>query len=375
MYVFPYVPFPQTWQPHELVAFAESRAVTDCVGKEYLIHLLLQEDNPVRRLCAEGIKPGESLTDLALRDLSLLFNALAQEAPLAGYRPSQKRRFPSIDFQASWEELVASDTPESLWEKLLIHYRRFGFGDTAPYVAFRWEGSLRGVKAPDAVSLSQLYCLDWQKEEILQNTRTFLNGQPANNVLLYGNSGCGKSSLVKAVFHQYAEEGLRLVQIAKNDLDDLPALLSTLAPLPFRYIVFLDDLSFESDDVQYKTLKTVLEGGIEGQPSNVLFYATSNRFHLVNETWEDRSGGDVHIADTRNEKLSLSERFGIRISFYAPGQKEYLIIVEGLLNRVGIPFTPELRSEALQWAVAYNGRSGRTATQFVRSVLAKRADA
>ena len=371
MFVFHRISLPRDWADHELIAFAETQAVTDHIRKEYLITLLLREETVLSRLSAEGIVPGESLKAVAVSDLNTLLTALKTESPLDGYRPSTRRTMPFADYQASLEALVAADTAETLFEGLIDHYARFGHGDMAKYVAYKWDKGLVGIEKHDGASLDRLFCLDWQKQDLIDNTRSFLNGKPANNVLLYGNSGCGKSSMIKALLNAYYRDGLRLVQINKDDLDELPVLLSDLKGKHFRYIVFMDDLSFEGDDYQYKALKTVLEGGIEAQPDNVLFYATSNRLHLVSETWEERQGSDVHVADTQNEKLSLSERFGIRISFLSPGQKEYLAIIEGLLAAEGIPFTPELRAESLKWAGYYNGRSGRTATQFVRSVLAK----
>jgi len=371
MFVFHHIPLPESWADHELITFAETKAVTACIRKEYLITLLLREETVLSHLCAERIVPGESLKAAAVSDLDTLLTALQVKSPLDGYRPSVCRTLPFIEYQTSLEALVAADTAEALFETLVGHYTRFGHGDMAKYIAYKWDKGLVGIEKPDGTSLDRLFCLEWQKQDLIDNTRSFLNGKPANNVLLYGNSGCGKSSMIKALLNAYYRDGLRLVQINKDDLDELPVLLSDLKGKHFRYIVFMDDLSFEGDDYQYKALKTVLEGGIEAQPDNVLFYATSNRLHLVSETWEERQGSDVHVADTQNEKLSLSERFGIRISFLSPGQKEYLAIIEGLLAAEGIPFTPELRAESLKWAGYYNGRSGRTATQFVRSVLAK----
>lgn len=371
MFVFHSLPKPDHWLDHELIAFAETQAVTDQVRKEYLITLLLREENVLSRLCAEKILPGESLKAVALQDLNILLSALPSNSLLDGYRPSTRRSFPFSEYQESLEALVATDSAEALFNGLVRHYTRFGYGESARYIAYKWDRGLVGIEKPDPASLSRLFCLDWQKQELIDNTLSFLSGKPANNVLLYGNSGCGKSTLVKALLNAYYSEGLRLVQINKDDLQELPLLLSELKDKNFRYLVFLDDLSFEGDDYQYKALKTILEGGIEAQPANVLFYATSNRFHLVNETWEERRGSDIHVSDTQNEKLSLSERFGIRISFLSPGQNDYLKIVEGLLTAEDIAFTSEIRAEALKWAGFYNGKSGRTATQFVRSILAK----
>ncbi len=372
MLIFPSVSLPDEGALSHLITFAETEAVTQNVYKEYMVTRLLSAENVLSCLCAEGITPGASLKAIVLQDLAELLQAVSSSRLLADYRPSSNRSLPSAAYQASLERLVAAETADALWDGLVEHYTRFGQGELAKYIAFQWNHGLVGIEKPDHASLDRLFCLDWQKEELLANTRSFLAGKPANNVLLYGNSGCGKSSLVKALLHEFHGEGLRLVQIRKDDLGELPLLLRELKGRQFRYLVFLDDLSFEGDDYQYKTLKTVLEGGVEGQPENVLFYATSNRFHLVNETWEERKGSDIHVADTQNEKLSLSERFGIRISFLSPGQNDYLKIVEGLLAAEGIPYTPELRAEALKWAGFYNGKSGRTAIQFVRSVIAKK---
>ncbi len=356
----------------ETVGFAEREAVTDKIRKEYIVAKLFCDRNVLSELCSAGEVPGESLRNAALDDLRDLLSELKKVSPLDGYTPSVKREYSFADYGESLKRAVATDTEGSLLDALIAHYTEFGCGEEAKYIAFRWEGKLVGIENTDKNELSKLFNVERQKKELVENTEAFLDGRPSNNVLLYGSSGCGKSSMVKALLPEYCKRGLRMVQIGKDSLAELPNLMSELKGRSFKYIIFMDDLSFEDDDIGYKALKTILEGGVEAQPDNILFYATSNRLHLISETWAERRGDDIHSADTRSEKLSLSERFGVRISFLSPGQTEYLEITASLLRECGIEFTKELQTEALQWSMMYNGKSGRTATQFVRSVLARK---
>lgn len=356
----------------KIIEFAERKAVTQNILKEYVVTTLLCDRNVLAELCASGIVPGESIRHAALEDIRKLFSSLSEEHRFDGYIPSVKRKLPFREYQKSLENIVEADTAEELLLRIISHYTAFGSGEAAQYIAYRWEHELKGIDNPDKSELSKLFRVERQKQELVHNTLNFLDNRPANNVLLYGNSGCGKSSMVKALLNEYYSRGLRMVQINKEYLTELPLLITELKERSFRYIVFMDDLSFEGDDAGYKTLKTILEGGVEGQPDNILFYATSNRMHLISESWAERRGDDIHAADTRCEKLSLSERFGIRISFLSPGQAEYLDITASLLREHNIEFSKELEAEALKWSMLYNGKSGRTASQFVRSVLAQR---
>ncbi len=357
----------------EIIVFAETQAVTDNIAKEYLVAQLLEDTNVLAGVCEETAHVGHSLKIAALKDIDAVLSAYQSiDAALAGYKPSMKRKLRFAEYQQSLEAIVAAEGCEAVLSGIIRHYAAFGGGKSAKYIAFRWDKGLRGIEKPDDIALNQLFCLSLQKQELIENTKAFLEGLPANNVLLYGNSGCGKSSMVKAILNEYCQDGLRLVQIPKEDLAELPLLIREIKGKPFRYIVFMDDLSFESDDLGYKTLKTILDGSVEKQPGNIVFYATSNRLHLINETWAERKGDDVHVSDTKNEKMALSERFGIRISFLSPVQSEYLKIVEGILTNEGISVTEELKAEAIQWAWQCNGLSGRTATQFAATVLPKR---
>jgi predicted AAA+ superfamily ATPase len=244
-----------------------------------------------------------------------------------------------------------------------------GTGLFGKHYAFRWVrgtggGKLKGIESPDPIRLDDLVEYEWQREAVSRNTQKLLAGLPSNNMPLYGDRGTGKSSTVKAMLNEYAQRKLRLVEVAKDDLTDLPDILSILRKRPEKFILFIDDLSFEENETQYKALKAVLEGGLEARPVNVALYATSNRRNIVKERFSDRQKNDdeVHPGDTMQEKLSLSDRFGIKLPFLAPDQDEFLRIVETLASRADIEMTEDLRKSALSWQHA---RSGRSARQFV----------
>ena len=290
-----------------------------------------------------------------------------------------------IDFEVDYDEdcnsykaidklklnILNSDNWRESIEKIIEFYKQYGTGVFAEYRAFVWEHEdeltyLRGVEAPDPVRLSDLVGYDHQKETIIENTKQFLSGYPANNLLLYGSRGTGKSSTVKAIVNEYYTEGLRLIEVDKEKLVDFKKIINILKNKNLKFIVFVDDLVFEEGEGSYSALKTILEGGIENRSNNILIYATSNRRHLVKETFSERAGDDVHANDTIEEKLSLSDRFGITVSFYSPDQKEYLKIIDGIVESRGIEVDKEyLHAEALKWVRWHNARSPRTAKQFI----------
>ena len=251
---------------------------------------------------------------------------------------------------------------------LADHFARHGAGPLGRHRAFRWDGEgLRAVPNPDPVRLSGLIGYEREREPLVENTRRFLAGLPVQHALLYGQPGTGKSSTVKALLNEFAGAGLRLVEVAKEDLGSLPRVLGALRGRGPRFVLFVDDLSFEEHEVEYKALKALLEGSVEEPPENVRVYATSNRRNLIREGFSDREDGDdVHAGDTMQEKQSLSARFGLRVTFPSPDQKRYLRIVEGLAKERGLEASEErLREEALLWDRWHAGRSGRTARQFV----------
>lgn len=245
--------------------------------------------------------------------------------------------------------------------------------------AFRWRsGQLVPVTHPDPIDLPDLAGYDGPKAQLIQNTEFLLAGHRALNVLLYGARGTGKSSLVKALLSAYGDRGLRLVEVAKQELDHLPEIVDLLRSASQKFILFVDDLSFEEDDEAFKALKVCLEGGITERPKNVVVYATSNRRHLVREYFADRprpsDADEVQSWDTVQEKLSFADRFGLTLTFEAADQDTYLEIVNHLadLANLGID-RAELRFRALQWATRHNGRSGRTARQFIDFLTAEQA--
>lgn len=271
---------------------------------------------------------------------------------------------------------LSSDWSDCLTD-LANFYRKSGAGIFAQYYAFIWErsansGFLKGVAFPDPVKLSDLFGYENERAEILENTLQFLKGYPANNVLLYGNRGTGKSSTVKALVNEYHSYGLRIIEVPKAHLSDFSEIIRELRGRTQKFIIFVDDLTFEDSTENYTALKAVLEGGLESRPPNVLIYATSNRRHLIKERFSDRfeplgdSSDEIHKNDGVQEKLSLADRFGITVIFAAPDQERYLNIVNALAEQRSIQVADkDMNREALKWATRHNGLSPRTARQFI----------
>ena len=287
---------------------------------------------------------------------------------------------------ASLERLV--ERAEHLLERIeSVLPGRLASPDWSASIAFRYRrrsaghGALEAVRQVGAVALADLKEVDSQKERIQRNTLQFVRGAPANNVLLTGARGTGKSSLVKACLREYAPQGLRLIEVDKSDLVDLPDIVDVVSERPERFIVFCDDLSFEDGDPGYKALKSLLDGSVSAVGQNVLIYATSNRRHLLPEYMKENLSythtpdGEVHPGEVVEEKISLSERFGLWVSFYPFSQDEYLAIVAQWLKSFGLTDTEvdAARPQALVWALERGSRSGRVAFQFARDHAGSRA--
>lgn len=338
--------------------------------QEYLATKILLDDNPFSR-SAQGGEVPEPLRQAALQDLACL-QSIYQVA--AGQLARWGEHHPWVDVLAAnpdpwvrrWQQ--TANWRECLPE-LIDHYRQWGTGLFGAFRALRWQGGqLQGIHQPDRVALGDLVGYDWQRRALVANTEALVAGYPALNVLLYGARGCGKSSLVKALLPSYESRGLRLVEVAKHEAYRLPELLPLLQLRSQKFILFIDDLSFEADEAAFKALKVVLEGSAVGRPSNVVVYATSNRRHLVREFFADRprpqDQDEIHRWDTVQEQLSFSDRFGLTLTFEPADQDTYLQMVRHWAR--DLPISPEdLDFRARQWAIQQNGRSGRTARQFV----------
>lgn len=275
--------------------------------------------------------------------------------------------------------LYKSDNWSDCIKQLADYHAEYGCGKFALYRAFSWKhtvenrGFLKGIPYPDPVKLSDFINYDQQRKEIIENTLQFLKGYPANNMLLYGDRGTGKSSTVKAVLNEYFDKKLRLVEVKRDNLSDFPKIVNALRNRNYKFIIFVDDLAFEDNEENYTALKAVLEGSVEVCPDNILIYATSNRRHIIKEKFSDRTGlmsedhdEEVRALDTMQEKLSLSDRFGITVVFSSPDKKTYLNIVDGLAEKRGLKVEKDLlHKEALKWELWYNKRSPRTAMQFI----------
>jgi len=375
--------------------------------KDYLIEKIIFDDNAFSKLCEKVTLDcvGESLVKAVENDLACLnvvSSVSAKDIKEAALKILDKSGSENdiITNLPEWSQGNGKDNiPANIlttevgeifklfkssddWRKCLKpmadFYKKNGSGMFANYKGFVWEknqgkGYLKGVSYTDPVRFSDLIGYELQRKEVIDNTLQFLKGYPANNILLYGDRGTGKSSTLKALLNEYSHLGLRLIELPKAYLADLPHVLREIRDRQLRFIIFIDDLAFSDNEENYTALKAVLEGGLESKPQNVVIYATSNRRHLIKERFSERSGlasgnydDEVRAADTLQEKLSLADRFGITITFSSPDQKEYLEIVDGLARNRKLNIDAEtLHREALRWELHYNGRSPRTARQFI----------
>ncbi len=359
----------------KLIEKAERLGLSGNLFRSYLIYALAHESNLVSETVEmSGGKIGGSLREIFKHDIEILFSSAMNFPLLENYQPTNTNKIEALtELETALENL--RDAGE-IADAFIAHYKKFGYGDIAAYRAFRWDSdakNLIGIKHFENILLEDLIGYAHQKELLTKNTIAFLENKPANNVLLVGARGTGKSSGVKALVNEYFMRGLRLIQITKPQLKKLPEIMDALRKFASkRFIIFLDDLSFEESESEYKYLKSSIEGGVEARPENVLIYATSNRRHLIRETWRDRVDGqeELYRDDSVNETISLSDRFGLIIHYYAPTQAEYLEIIRHMLKKKNIALDEEtLRLEGLRWEMSHSGRNGRTAQQFVNYYL------
>lgn len=332
-------------------------STSDLTG--YIRELILQDDNSYVRTSAAGHDAGIDIKLAAENELMML-----QE--IAGITSSEIKD--SIDYDGFLPDWTTRDIDfrYDFMEKL-SNIRKTGYGIFARYMFFRLdEGSIVPVKHPDCQTLEQLFGYERERDLIIRNTRALVDGRGASNMLLYGDAGTGKSSTVKAVAASMAHDGLRVIEVRKNQLYQIPDMMEELSSNPLRFIIFIDDLSFTGNDDNFSALKATLEGSISGCSDNIAIYATSNRRHLVKETFSDRTGDELHVNDTLQETMSLAARFGLTITFQKPDKDEYLHIVKELAAEYGIDMDEaELFRKAEAHAIRKNGRSPRTAKQFI----------
>lgn len=378
----------------KLIQVAETKKYSGNILKNHLIDLLLTQENLFSAYCEKIQNEKEFLPK------GTLFNALLSDIEiiskiynfnLASLTNEDNSLFSIVNDYVIDEALATKDNSKSCKEELIStikealenknfeavirkmasYYKSYGCGTFGDYLAFKWsddEEKLEGVTSISKVTFDDLVGYENQKKILIENTEAFVKGKTANNVLLFGDKGTGKSSAVKALLNKYSKDGLRVIEITKEQLKDFPKLIKEINNRGYRFIIFLDDLSFEEFEIEYKHMKSLIEGGIEEKPENVLIYATSNRRHLIKQTWKDRESA-INPNESAQETLSLADRFGITITFTSPAQDHYLQMVYSLAKKNNINLPEEvLREEAIKWELKYHGRSGRTAQQFINYI-------
>ena len=360
----------------------------------YLAYFLITNENPFSITCEKiGANDG-SVNHFARNDFAAIKNLFEYDfseiekslgidcfTQISNYHAIEKKELTynknvSEKVQALSSRMEQAKDVEGFFTAVTEFYRDYGVGMFGLNKAFRIQDRTDSklvflpINNMDKVMLSDLVGYEIQKKKLVDNTRAFVEGKKANNVLLFGDSGTGKSTSIKAIVNEFYDQGLRMIEIYKHQFKDLSNVIAAVKNRNYKFIIYMDDLSFEEFEIEYKFLKAVIEGGVETKPDNILIYATSNRRHLIRETWSDRNDVQqdegMHRSDTMQEKLSLVNRFGVTINYSKPSQKEYFDIVIHLAAKAGIKMSEdELKAEANKWELSHGGISGRTAQQFI----------
>ena len=388
-------------QIRKLLILATDYGFDNNLWQNYLTFLLITDENPFAVTCEKTGAGNGTVNEFAMNDFanfrrlfhydfSEIENALGIDcfSKITHYTAVEKKelmynRNVSEKVQTLSNALANAVSDREFFQLVTQFYHDFGVGMFGLNKAFRivetepYHIQLKAINNMDKVMLDDLIGYERQKQQLVQNTKAFVEGRKANNTLLFGDSGTGKSTSIKAVVNEFYPQGLRMIEIYKHQFKNLSDVISQIKNRNYKFIIYMDDLSFEDFETEYKYLKAVIEGGVETKPDNILIYATSNRRHLIKETWNDRNDmeytAEIHRSDTVEEKLSLVSRFGCTISYNKPSYKEYLNIVIRLAekNKLNIP-EKELTDGARQWELKHNGISGRTAQQYINYLLGVR---
>ncbi len=385
-------------QVKRILKVATDYGFDDNLWHNYLTFYLMMNENPFSMTCEKVGASEGSVNSLVEKDFAIfkkLFDydfSRIEEAleiscftSISNYKAIVKKELMynknvSEKVRVLSKKLEGAKNDKAFFQVITEFYKDYGVGMFGMNKAFRIEERAEGgicfkpINNMDSVMLDDLIGYEIQKKKLVDNTQAFVDGKKANNALLFGDSGTGKSTSIKAIVNQFYDDGLRMIEIYKHQFKYLSAVISEIKNRNYKFIIYMDDLSFEEFEIEYKYLKAVIEGGVETRPDNILIYATSNRRHLIKETWRDRNDVDTsidrHHSDTVEEKLSLVNRFGVTISFSKPSQKEFFNIVIELARREGITMSDEeLKAEANKWELSHGGLSGRTAQQFVNYCL------
>ena len=382
-------------QVKRILMTATDYGFNENLWQNYLTFVLIMDENPFSLTCEKiGATEGASANHFAKNDFQAFyelfhydFGPLEQAlgidcfTELSCYQAISKpelmyNKNVSEKVQTLSRRLAAAKDADEFFDGITDFYRDYGVGMFGLNKAFRIycpENSTRvefkAINNMDQVVLDDLIGYEIQKKKLVDNTKAFVEGRKANNVLLFGDSGTGKSTSIKAIVNEFYDQGLRMIEIYKHQFASLSNVIAQIKNRNYKFIIYMDDLSFEEFEIEYKFLKAVIEGGVETKPENILIYATSNRRHLIKENWLDRNDVTVqngmHQSDTMEEKLSLVHRFGVTINYSKPSQKEYFNIAIQLARRLGVTLSDEeIRAEANKWELSHGGISGRTAQQF-----------